>query len=380
MRANKIVNWFLAGLGVMTTMAFVGATAGTLAWYAYVTRASLSFKGVSINSTELLQIGIRDDASNPRIKFDTDTLAAHNCVREGNIVWANPGSDIDQTIISGYLSNSLATSYVNSLIPVTTNSRLLTSTDAISLYKNPTASNPHSTLPAPTNNSYIELPLVFRIYNNENIPEGGKNLWLSRASAKMIGTTGKDITDALRVFSDDGATTSPKRYLISPSRDNGGDTIVAGALDLNGDGYYDTGLNDTLADPYETVYGDYTGTPTYSGIIGADTDFHDINETGSTGTDRSTFYSRHKQGNHTLSDYSGLTLGKAQYYGMGDVAPVYDSALGGFGDSGKVITVTDETTKIASLYLTIYLEGWDHAVIDEAAACRFNLGLTFEIE
>ena len=43
-------------------------------------------------------------------------------------------------------------------------------------------------------------------------------------------------------------------------------------------------------------------------------------------------------------------------------------------------TVTDNTTKIASLYLTIYLEGWDHAVIDEAAACKFNLGLTFEIE
>ena len=48
--------------------------------------------------------------------------------------------------------------------------------------------------------------------------------------------------------------------------------------------------------------------------------------------------------------------------------------------NGKPIAVTDDTTKIGYSTLTIYLEGWDHSVIDQSIGYQFNLGITFEID
>ncbi len=68
---------------------------------------------------------------------------------------------------------------------------------------------------------------------------------------------------------------------------------------------------------------------------------------------------------------------KAEYETFGTVGPEDD----GHGNltGGKPVTVTDSSTGLATLDLTIYLEGWDHAVIDKEINHSFNLGLTFQI-
>ena len=45
-------------LGLATLASLVGSISGTLAWYAYSTRASISYSGTSIDRTAQLQIGV----------------------------------------------------------------------------------------------------------------------------------------------------------------------------------------------------------------------------------------------------------------------------------------------------------------------------------
>ena len=45
-------------LGIATFASLAGTISGTLAWYAYSTRASLSYTGTSIEQTAQLQIGV----------------------------------------------------------------------------------------------------------------------------------------------------------------------------------------------------------------------------------------------------------------------------------------------------------------------------------
>ena len=48
-------------LGLSTALSLVGSISGTIAWYAYTTRALVSYTGTSVQSTTQLQIGIKSD-------------------------------------------------------------------------------------------------------------------------------------------------------------------------------------------------------------------------------------------------------------------------------------------------------------------------------
>lgn len=383
MKSNKLVNWFLAGFSLLTFLAFVGATTGTLAWYAYVTRASMAYQGVSITKTAQLQIGIRDDAVH-KIVFDNDTLIANNCEPhdESNIVWAKTGADLNQKIISGYLSGTDSDSYVNQLLPVTSKVRKRDSVDALTLYEHPRNGEPEQGIAVPEK-SVITIPLAFRILDNENHYTAGTKIWIGRMEAIKATTTGADdVAPAIRMFvtnPDDPTNCS----LVNPSAANDGVTTVAGLLDLNNDGYFDNGLHDAYEEPKELLYGSYTGTPAYTNpALAEDSDFDgDVNSltTAEKISGGTTFYAKHRKGVKTITNWDDLTLGEAEYYGIGTMQPVRDTS-GHYGDSGRAVSVTDDTTKIAKVDLTIFLEGWDHAVINQAIGCLFNLGITFEID
>ena len=51
---KKSVVLSLSAIGL--TISFTGVISGTTAWYAYATRASLSYGGTSVSNTEQLQI------------------------------------------------------------------------------------------------------------------------------------------------------------------------------------------------------------------------------------------------------------------------------------------------------------------------------------
>ena len=48
-------------------------------------------------------------------------------------------------------------------------------------------------------------------------------------------------------------------------------------------------------------------------------------------------------------------------------------------EGGRPIAYTDSTCSIGYVTLKIYIEGWDHVVIDKAVGYKFSLGLRFEM-
>ena len=65
-----------------------------------------------------------------------------------------------------------------------------------------------------------------------------------------------------------------------------------------------------------------------------------------------------------------------QFDTVGSVKPTdFDGVL----SEGKPLCATNLTDGIADLELTIWLEGWDHNVIDEENTHSFNLDLQFQI-
>ena len=59
---RKSVVLSLSAIGL--TISFTGVISGTTAWYAYATRASLSYGGTSVSNTEQLQIGLKIEEEN----------------------------------------------------------------------------------------------------------------------------------------------------------------------------------------------------------------------------------------------------------------------------------------------------------------------------
>ncbi len=58
MKKNNHAKLLFAFLGIATFASLVGTVSGSLAWYAYSARASLSYSGTSVTNTVQLQIGI----------------------------------------------------------------------------------------------------------------------------------------------------------------------------------------------------------------------------------------------------------------------------------------------------------------------------------
>ena len=72
-----------------------------------------------------------------------------------------------------------------------------------------------------------------------------------------------------------------------------------------------------------------------------------------------------------------MTLYTAQYDTIETIAP---AEVNGYYTGGKPVAHTDASDgNIAYCDLTIYLEGWDHAIINDVINAEFNLGLQFEV-
>ena len=377
MKSNKRTSLFLVGISLTTFMSFVGVTTGTLAWYAYSTRISMSYTGTSVATTEQLQIGIDDPHG-----YITDSVVAANHYErdENDIVWAPAGVGFTANVISNYLANKGGitmliggTQYANCLTPVTSKERALNSTDDISLYAAPTAGR-EANNNAANAKYYSVIPFAFRIIDSNENYLGNKKVWISDAKALTSGSA--RIHESLRIFARDPNVTS-RTYLLNPSSENSGSNAVAGMLDLDGNGYYDRVYDNGEDKYYEIIYGknSYSGTPAYS-YLSDDSLLDDINETAA--SEATTFYAKHQGGTYT-TDYDDLTINRAYYYGYEDARPEVDTTDGSF-INGLPITITDNTTKIGYSTLTIYLEGWDHSVIDQALGYQFSLGITFEID
>ena len=379
-----------AGIGLVAFAAFVGSISGSLAWWAYSTRASVSYQGTSVTTSRQLQIGVKLDTS----IFDTDekvqALAAYGLDEDTTIanaeyryVFTKAGTGINAEALHAFLTAEGLYS-TNELCPVTTYQ--YTTGSALTLYEPLMSGKPMNETIALTN-KYVHIPFVFRIQklNQMNTYVSNQKIYLSamKAAASSVNPL-STVQNGLRVFFDNG--TAAERFIFNVGGTNS--TVVAGVLDLNEDGLYDTySSNDPNANK-EIIYGDYevTSSEDLFDQTVAPTKMTDINNTGdyddaylSDLTNRSTFLAMHGYGYSCYNSYTGLSLKQANYLTLADIKP---TDVSGSLTGGRALTTTaaESGNFLAELDTTIWLEGWDHNVIDSARSHKFELGLQFQID
>ena len=229
--------------------------------------------------------------------------------------------------------------------------------------------------------SYAVIPFVFRVIRSNTTETNnyveGSELWLTDAQVRASSSDDGNIYKAVRMFVDRGNDYEDD-FVINPSSLSAGKTVVGGLLNIAKDSFYDYDENDN-----EIIYGDYeiVGglTPSYSG---AD-EIVDINGTGKSEID--TFTAKHRPGINYYNNYNNCILKSAEYESLNSIAPMKDEITGTlYNKDSNHPTSVCKTAGASDHYLgrvsfTVYLEGWDHSVIDEEIEHYFDLGLTFEI-
>lgn len=404
MKKSKPAKLLLGVLGLATFASLVGTVSGTLAWYAYSTRATLSYSGTSVNNTVQLQIGIaspkevlsvdqiRQKLSEDELMSDEDKEKLVHMFEEfwdtaeepddlknidsNHYYFAPLGSGLDTSFINAYLkSNDYATNY---LVPVT--SGAYSRGDSFSLKNSPTINNNGSVTEASTM-YYSRIPFVFRVIRTNTITEndyvGNQELWLTDAEIRASSIDDGNIYKSIRIFVDRGNDYEDD-FILNPSASEVGSTTVGGLLDLSRDQYYDYDADDN-----EVIYGEYESIGGIkSAYAGAD-EIDDVNGTKRNECD--TFTAKHRPGINYYDNYNSCVFKTAEYECLNTIAPLKDEVSGVLHNKDAAHpTSVCKTGGVGDHYLgrvgfTIYMEGWDHSVIDLELEHAFDLGLTFEI-
>lgn len=409
----KLSKMIPVGLGLLTFAGIVGSISGSLAWWAYSTRVSVSYQGTSVTTSEQLQVGLKLDtqffddakvASLVALGLEEDESATiYELDGEGNpvidpvsgekialyrYVFAKAGGGLPADTIKTYLEAEGVYS-VNELAPIT--SRTYTTGGDFKLWESLVAGQQVNTETA-LKEKYTHLPFAFRILKLNAVSEddkytSGRDIYLSKIQA-LASSDNPDskIGHALRIYID-----GTNQFILNPNPElnvETGETVVCGALDLNPDHLYDTYFDGPNKDQ-EIIYGDYTVTGTTSTFVqdGEPTVLSNINgvdlpedfDYTKLGENRTTFLAAHADGMTCYTNYSGITKGVAQYKTIKAIQPDATHAKLVGGES--LCTTTDESGNfIANLDLTIWLEGWDHEVVDTAISHKFELNLQFQID
>ena len=370
MKENKKRSLGFGLVAIATAMAMLASTAGSLAWYAYSRSVRFSFIGTSVAQSALLNVGLVDNEG----YFSDDDLVEFELTKERHddnwICFSNSRSGLSVKAIQKYLFNS--NHAVSRLFPVTTQARSLLDQSDLQLYKAPEAAETQFTIGA-KDTDYSVLPFAFKIINEDAQYVEGKQVWLTESVCKAE----LNMEKAVRVFVEG----TNKKFLMRPAdqQNDTGKTKVGGLLDLDGDGAYDYDKSSML----EYCYGQFDGTPSHSSTPYPDDPEHDVcvdvNGTGDS-DEQSTFYAKHYP-NSYIGDYSSAPPLEAEYYCFGAVKPnMRENGQYYVGDSGIPIASTSSGSKIGYATFTIFIEGWDHALIDKVEGLSFNLGLRFEID
>ena len=399
-------------LGIATFASLVGTVSGTLAWYAYNSRATVSYSGTSVENSVQLQIGLAcahqmptsgsDDLDEfARVMGLLDENPKNPEVVNGVYYYFAPlGFGLNSQVINAYLKEfGYATT---ELCPVTTGyyDSDPTKNTGFSLKKGPKVEHPLTDTAADKEN-YLKLPFAFKA--SDSITETahyveGAEIWLTDAKGAASTNHDGDIYKAMRVFFDrvnkvGENDTNPCAYdsdfIVNPAASVSGENKVGGVLDLTADGYYDFdgekeiifGEWDTtqLADPSSLL------SPAYVTPVGG-APYYDLNNTGATAAEGNNFISRHHSDvqYYTYDALNSIPFRTAKYESLSTVKPIRDPSTGKLSNPAGKVTSVCKTAGASAGYIGrvdayIWLEGWDYNVVDEEQFHAFDFGLTFEI-
>lgn len=354
MRAKLKNNLLFCLVTILPVVSFAGSVTGTFAWYAFNSRVRTKYSGTSVMANKQLQIGIETDVD----------LTGFGLTTTDGIAWAAPGATLTSECISYYLNEIGHAS--TSLYPIT--SRRYNENDTLQLYReidNETIVNPQ----VAGIDKYVQVPLTFRVIDlSQDLPVGNREIWVTQT---YLSGDRYNVEKGVRIHFDNGS----KKFIYNPSElEDAGYTAVAGCLNLDNDPYYDY-------DPVsrkEVLYGDLEAdspTPTYV-LQSGDSELDDINHTGE--TNPTNFLAKHKDGSFKIGNFNNLKLGKAYYESRKSIGPDYDGGTGYYSGGKPVCITDDDENAIGRTTMTVWLEGWDHSVVDRVIDLSFTLEVTFQ--
>ena len=375
MKRERKTGLSILGLALVTGSALVATVSGSLAWYAYSRNVYFSFVGTTVSKSVLLTVGLIDD---DELLTPTD-ISEYNLVREEvddhSIVFTKSSNGFSVQAIQQYLRKYKYA--VSMLFPISTGARDLNEA-GFDLYKSPDFGDVNIDTPA-SKSDYVRLPFAFKIMDDSGAALADKNIWLTDAT---VSTSTVKIEQSVRVHVDRSGT--QRDFLMKPAdrSTTRGSTKVGGLLDLDGDGTYDYNRTSGL----EYYYGKKKGTAplTYStdpyGIPKDLAELDDVNGVDKVkNPERSTFLAAHNEAAYTVN-LDDVEADVAEWETFGTVAPIIqEGGVYSEGDTGLKIATTDSEGHIGYATFSIFIEGWDHSVIDKAVGYSFNLGLKFEV-
>ena len=394
MKKLNPAKFVFAFLGLSTFASLIGTVSGTLAWYAYSTRASLSYSGTSVSSALQLQIGLASKIRMPALnnnklnkkfwsvmKEDQDMYHNDEDGEDYYCYFADVGVGLDHEVLEYYLS---VTGYAaDCMMPITSGYYDPDDPNCeFELYKSPSALHYTQDIVSEHEN-YLKFSFIFRAYkgntSDTNVyADPGDEIWLVDAVSHPYTVQDGNVYKAMRIFVDRHDDIG-KDFIISPMSETSGKTNVGGILDLTNDQYYDY-------DGYgEILYGDYevdSGKST-TGYAGPDVfqDIYGLNELDNP----SCITSKHRHGVKYYENLNGCTFKTASYLCMDDVRPDRHPVTGVMSnvDDSKPthVCVTGDAAHnyIGHVDLKLWLEGWDFNAVDDFQMHKFDFGLTFEI-
>ena len=375
MTKEKKLSLRLSLLAGVSGLALLASTAGSLAWYAFSRTVSLTYVGTSIVGTSLLNVGIIDNdgyfTSSDLTTYSLEREEATEGTENNSICWSKSRNGFPLLAIRHFLEQSPHA--VDKLHPVTTKAREYTDTSDLTLYRSPEFSETDFSHEA-AYESYIVLPLAFRVLDDQSNYIANKDIWMTDA----IVDAEHGVDNSVRVFVD-GAS----KMLVKPAdKENHIDeTKVGGLLSIGNTDYYDYGT-----DNKEYCYGEFENTPQYAATGYPDDAEHDVlvnvNEVEDT-SEKTTFLAKHLPG-VLVPDIASAVPKVQEHYGMGKVKPSVDTNGALYTNTtdgnGYPIATTTTDSKIGYASFTIFVEGWDHSIIDQHAGYAFDLALKFEID
>ena len=373
---------------LIAVLAFAGSISGSLAWWTYSTFVAVSYQGTSVTTALQLQAGLKlKNFSNSKVTgleavglYEDEDLAYTDGTGSYRYVFSKRAG-LDAEAIGAYLTAE-GNHATTQLSPVT--SSQYADEGTFTLRKSPLVNKNYSLDEEADTLSYVEMTLVFRVESkNDNEYLASQPIWVTDFLAEASALNpGSHIGDAIRVHFDNGIT----NFIVNPS-DHDTDATkthrVFGVLNLEPDDVY----YDIDEENYETIYGEVTYDKASLPWITAGSDIDgsssNINEVSST-AEYTTFYAKHKAGTKYLANYSAFSTaggnGLAEYRPFGAINPTAKDAYGNYTETSKAVcTTSSDARRLAELKTTIWLEGWDHAVIDQVISHSFNLGFTFSI-
>lgn len=376
MKKEKKLSLRLGLVAGLISLAMLGSTAGSLAWYAYSRTVNLSFVGTTIGSSSLLNVGLIDDEGifeqQDLVNFNLDRRKASSDPDSHSIVWSKSRNGFSILAIRHYLSH--AHYAVSTLKPVTTGSMEYNEyngeNDTFVLYRSPEFSETIFTQPA-QKDCYVVLPLAFRVLDEDSEHVTAKNIWLTEAGV----SADHNAESTVRIFVD-----GTNHFLMKPSDVSNGvsGTKVGGLLSLGPNDYYDAS-----PDNKEYCYGEFEHDPAYSTLSSNEYEVLSNDNHVQDTSEASTFYAMHRDG-VLVPDIDSATPKEQKHAGVGLIKPsvkangeLYHDETNG---NGFPVANTSGEGNIGYATFTIFIEGWDHSVIDQKAGYEFNLDLKFEID